>query len=658
MTFAVLQTIQRSWEAFISKSFNVSEFHDPKNCSRYVLLGKVLLHLVEIAFVHLVPNKFHWKETSAFCLAVCGSSAFRTDVMPPVANPMWLSKMRRACIFPLYEGYANIYVGCFAHHQNFKDLFLGRVVLDVAKLRQGSTYDVTLPLRKSSVIYTKAQRGAIRVRFHLDWKDERKALLSYLPRKMPTFKPLDKVTIKCCDNKAFQNVARVVHGHDMPMKFSMKLVKSTIREFDFVQIHIVRYIRQREIRNLMRWEYPLISFYVFCAWMHAVYCATIRYVPGHLVTFVLLHICKNYALYVLEGNHDKGFTAPTWEEMLAALCFGKENRKWIQPLEMERKDPSNVHSAMEFFDEHALPEEVPLQTIAISFRSGVSRKERKTIFGNALITFVGTDAVDFLVENGFAESRLEAVTIGERLEKECRLFEHVKRKFPFKDADLEYTFLYYDTSEYVFKTHRPWFKHWMRLIGFRGEKISASEAPLEMPFANGNNDHPRFTVKESLVIRSKQSRSLLRKEHEAGDEEDIDDFGITKYRRNIEMSNQVFSAISSSPKALPRPRSKESSKMQRAYSTRSLDLEVEHYRDSEDEEISVETSDSEDERPIITVKKLNKPPCQNINVTQKDDKKVSDVMAEVRHELHDKFVCNFFSQAFLHASNLSHVLSI
>jgi hypothetical protein len=194
----------------------------------------------------------------------------------------------------------------------------------------------------------------------------------------------------------------------------------------------------------------------------------------------------------------------------------------------------------------------------------------------------------------------------------------------------------------------------LRLIGFRGEKISASEAPLEMPFANGN-DHPRFTVKESLVIRSMESRSLLRKEHEAGDEEDIDVFGITKYRRNIEMSNQVFSGISSSPKALPRPRLKEFSKLQRDESTLSVDMDVEHYRDSEDEEISLETSDSEDERPIITVKKLEKPPDQNINVTKKDDKKVSDVMAEVRHELHDKFVCNFSSQAFLHASSLSHL---
>jgi hypothetical protein len=131
--------------------------------------------------------------------------------MPPVANPMWLSKMRRACIFPLFEGYANVYIGVFAHSQNsgHKELFIGRIVLDVARLRQGSTYDVTLPLRKSNVVYSREQRGAIRVRFHLSWFDERKAILSYLPIKKASFQ---HVTVRCVDNKAFQNVACVVHG--------------------------------------------------------------------------------------------------------------------------------------------------------------------------------------------------------------------------------------------------------------------------------------------------------------------------------------------------------------------------------------------------------------------------------------------------------------
>ena len=89
----------------------------------------------------------------------------------------------------------------------------------------------------------------------------------------------------------------------------------------------------------MQWRYPIISFFIFVAWMHSVYYASVRYLPGHLVTYLLLQIWKNYGLYVIDGKHDDGFSAPTWEEMMAALLFGNEKRRLIKPLEMERKDP-------------------------------------------------------------------------------------------------------------------------------------------------------------------------------------------------------------------------------------------------------------------------------------------------------------------------------
>ena len=139
-------------------------------------------------------------ETSAFCVIVCQDKAFKTDTMPHVANPMWLSKMRRACIFPLYEAYARVYLGVFGRVEasNSRDLFIGRVVLDVSRLRPGSTYDVTLPLRQSNQVYARQKCGSIRFRIHLTWLDERAALLSYLPKNptSPNFEPHDTVTIK------------------------------------------------------------------------------------------------------------------------------------------------------------------------------------------------------------------------------------------------------------------------------------------------------------------------------------------------------------------------------------------------------------------------------------------------------------------------------
>eukprot|EP00980_Cylindrotheca_fusiformis_P024893 scaffold12671_cov100-Cylindrotheca_fusiformis.AAC.3 len=83
-----------------------SYFHDLRGSSDDpALLGSFYLEVLQCFGIPRSEELL--KETSAFCLSVCGSCAFKTDAMPPVANPMWLSKMRRACIFPLYEGYAN-----------------------------------------------------------------------------------------------------------------------------------------------------------------------------------------------------------------------------------------------------------------------------------------------------------------------------------------------------------------------------------------------------------------------------------------------------------------------------------------------------------------------------------------------------------------------
>ena len=64
-----------------------------------------------------------------------------------------------------------------------------------------------------------------------------------------------------------------------------------------------------------------------------------------------------------------------------------------------------------------------------------SHKYRLKTYKNC---FLGNEAVDFLVQFGFAYSRQEAVYLGRRLAKETRLFEHVARKHDFEDRDYYY----------------------------------------------------------------------------------------------------------------------------------------------------------------------------------------------------------------------------
>ena len=129
------------------------------------------------------PSKLdRTSDTDVMVYLVCGSYSFATDVIPNRMNPIWLRKCRRACEFPIFHGYVRLYVCVFDDHGRMeKDDFAERVVIDLACLRPCRTYDVTLPLRLSTHVYSWQKRGAICVRFTLNWKTERDPAIIYPP---------------------------------------------------------------------------------------------------------------------------------------------------------------------------------------------------------------------------------------------------------------------------------------------------------------------------------------------------------------------------------------------------------------------------------------------------------------------------------------------
>ena len=384
---------------------------------------------------------------------------------------MWLAKMRRACKFGVYQAYQRLYVGVFAHQTSTttRDGFAGRIVLDLCRLRPGSLYDVTLPLRESAHVYQKTQRGAIRIRVHLEYKNEQKAVLSYLPSslpKLPKFQPHDQITVECTDVKAFQNVARAVHGNDMPGRFSMTLVKATLREVNYQRILLTRHLRKREIRDTMFWKTPVLSAFLFTSWMHSVWIGSVRYIPGHVITFLLLHMLKNYGRYHIDGKYDNGFLAPTWEELFMALWKGgkasstgqSSKQYYIQPLEMQRKEADTVRSAGEFFGNaggghhHHQP---TLIDMCNDLQENIPLVQNKWYYVRTYKdAFVAKKAVSFLVEQGYAKNRKEAVQIGLKMQNKLKLFDHIHRSKSFSDSDDIFRFLDFDRSNFIMRTHK------------------------------------------------------------------------------------------------------------------------------------------------------------------------------------------------------------
>ena len=95
---------------------------------------------------------------------------------------------------PVHHAYSQAFVGVFDYDgERETDDFAGRVVIDIPQLRSGCQYDVVLPLRQTSHVYRRDKKcGFIRLRLELNWKSEKAALLTYLPRSVADVKKRTK----------------------------------------------------------------------------------------------------------------------------------------------------------------------------------------------------------------------------------------------------------------------------------------------------------------------------------------------------------------------------------------------------------------------------------------------------------------------------------
>ena len=82
-----------------------------------------------------------------------------------------------------------------------------------------------------------------------------------------------------------------------------------------------------------------------------------------------------------------------------------------------------------------------MHDIAESFRKGVNVADRKFRLTTYKDCFVGSEAVDYMVASGMAESRDDAVQLGQTLASDFYLFEHVTRDHPFMDDFKFYRFV-------------------------------------------------------------------------------------------------------------------------------------------------------------------------------------------------------------------------
>lgn len=297
---------------------------------------------VEVLACHGLPKLDKFTATDAVCYFVCGPFAFATDVIDGFMSPVWPSKSRRACIFPIFHAYQKLFVGVFDDDgAAANDDFAGRAVIDLARLRPNSVYDIFLPLRMYRNMYIREPRGVIRLRIRLEWDDEKQALLSYLKRPTKTELLGNAVTVNCADLKAFRNVVFTVQGKDVPGRFKQTVMKGLQREMKLYKT-IMKTSMKELMKDIVMWKVPRLSFCIFLAWMHCVYQNSFKFVPVYSTLAIIALLIRNYFEYGINDEFNFGFSPITLSETVRVLLYGGPGTKYIKPIKVERKADSTT----------------------------------------------------------------------------------------------------------------------------------------------------------------------------------------------------------------------------------------------------------------------------------------------------------------------------
>lgn len=276
---------------------------------------------------------------------VAGDAAFCTDVIQGYRSPMWPCESKRAAVFPLHHAYTQLYVGVFDVRQRKNkenDVFCGRISIDIATLRPDTEYDITFPLRVSTLVYDRRKRGVIRLRFSLHWFSERAAVLSYFkgPRSLSRSNPLlgGYPTIPCADPKTFRNVAYTVYGSDLPGKYSRTAFRATVREFNLYHVNF-RFVAKTLILDAILYEKPYISAYLFVGGLYLIWMEAVRLVPPFWLMYFMIQYWENYYHFVVETSYNEGYQQLTALEVFYGLLFNsmRSDRNYFRPIILPKR---------------------------------------------------------------------------------------------------------------------------------------------------------------------------------------------------------------------------------------------------------------------------------------------------------------------------------
>lgn len=99
-----------------------------------------------------------------------------------------------------------------------------------------------------------------------------------------------------------------------------------------MMVHCIK----KTARNICSWKHPLLSSYIFCAWMYFVVHNSVSLIPAFIMSLIVILLLRNYAKYHVKSSSSLLYGHKTMGDMIQLLLFKKFNprtrptgTKWI-----------------------------------------------------------------------------------------------------------------------------------------------------------------------------------------------------------------------------------------------------------------------------------------------------------------------------------------
>ena len=218
------------------------------------IIGELRLEVLQCEKLPRTLNRV--SVIDPYVLVVFEGAAARTSTFQNDRTPRWGADSPRAFKLPIVCPFSTVSIAVNDEDEGMPaDTWVGRTDIDLSQLHGRTLYDAWFDLQTNTQRRPNGSRGSIRLRYSVEWKQDRLRLLGYL-RPSVTF------AVPFLTQKPLRNAAFAVKGKSKdPARFDSRTFAAHMRDLEKLYQRASRFFL-----DFFFWRWPKASMSAFAFW--------------------------------------------------------------------------------------------------------------------------------------------------------------------------------------------------------------------------------------------------------------------------------------------------------------------------------------------------------------------------------------------------------